>query len=234
MRFDETLREGRLIRRYKRFLADVDTADGVVIAHCPNTGSMLGCAEPGMRVWLSAARNPARKLAWTWELVEVAPGRLVGVHTGRANGLVREAVDSGRIAGLAGYPKIRSEVRYGGHSRIDLLLEGEDRPPCYVEVKNVTAAVDGDVGYFPDAVSERGQRHLQALSAEVAAGRRAVMLFCVQRADVREVRPADHIDPVYGRRLRAANAGGVELMAFGADVSPNEIVLSRRLTVCLP
>lgn len=234
MRFDETLREGRLIRRYKRFLADVDTADGVVIAHCPNTGSMLGCAEPGMRVWLSAARNPARKLAWTWELVEVAPGRLVGVHTGRANGLVREAVDSGRIAGLAGYPKIRSEVRYGGHSRIDLLLEGEDRPPCYVEVKNVTAAVDGDVGYFPDAVSERGQRHLQALSAEVAAGRRAVMLFCVQRDDVREVRPADHIDPVYGRRLRAANAGGVELMAFGADVSPNEIVLSRRLTVCLP
>ena len=234
MRFDETLREGRLIRRYKRFLADVDTANGVVIAHCPNTGSMLGCAEPGMRVWLSAARNPARKLAWTWELVEVAPGRLVGVHTGRANGLVREAVDSGRIAGLAGYPKIRSEVRYGGHSRIDLLLEGEDRPPCYVEVKNVTAAVDGDVGYFPDAVSERGQRHLQALSAEVAAGRRAVMLFCVQRDDVREVRPADHIDPVYGRRLRAANAGGVELMAFGADVSPNEIVLSRRLTVCLP
>ena len=234
MRFDETLREGRLIRRYKRFLADVDTADGVVIAHCPNTGSMLGCAEPGMRVWLSAARNPARKLAWTWELVEVAPGRLVGVHTGRANGLVREAVDSGRIAGLAGYPKIRSEVRYGGHSRIDLLLEGEDRPPCYVEVKNVTAAVDGDVGYFPDAVSERGQRHLQALSAEVAAGHRAVMVFCVQRADVREVRPADHIDPVYGRRLRAAIADGVELMAFGADVSPDEIVLRRRLSVRLP
>ena len=234
MRFDDPLREGRLIRRYQRFLADVDTGDGVVTAHCPNTGSMLGCAEPGMRVWLSAARNPARKLTWTWELAEVATGRLVGVHTGRANRLVREAVETGLIAALSGYPEIRGEVRYGANSRIDLLLEGDERPPCYVEVKNVTAAVDGDIGYFPDAVSERGQRHLQALSAEVAAGHRAVMVFCVQRADVREVRPADHIDPVYGRRLRAAIADGVELMAFGADVSPDEIVLRRRLSVRLP
>ena len=165
---------------------------------------------------------------------EVATGRLVGVHTGRANRLVREAVETGLIAALSGYPEIRGEVRYGANSRIDLLLEGDERPPCYVEVKNVTAAVDGDIGYFPDAVSERGQRHLQALSAEVAAGHRAVMVFCVQRADVREVRPADHIDPVYGRRLRAAIADGVELMAFGADVSPDEIVLRRRLSVRLP
>ncbi|MCB1917386.1 MAG: DNA/RNA nuclease SfsA [Rhodocyclaceae bacterium] len=234
MRFDEPLLEGRLLRRYQRFLADVDTADGVVTAHCPNTGSMRGCAEPGMRVWLSRARNPGRKLAWTWELVEVAPGVPVGVHTGRANRLVREAIAAGLVGELDGYDSLRGEVRYGAKSRIDLLLEAAGRPPCFVEVKNVTAAVDGSIGYFPDAVTERGRRHLEEMSAEVATGRRAVLVFCVQRADVDEVRPADHIDPAYGRQLRAALACGVEVLALGADVSPREITLVRRLAVGLP
>ncbi len=182
MRFDQPLVRGTLLRRYKRFLADVDLDGRLVTAHCPNTGSMAGCAEPGMPVWLSPATNPARKLAWTWELVEPGRGVLAGVHTGRANLLVREAIELGRVAALAGYGEIRSEVRYGRGSRIDLLLTADGRPPCYLEVKNVTAAVDGGIGYFPDAVTERGARHLREMAEQCRAGRRAVLVFCVQRA----------------------------------------------------
>lgn len=224
------LTEGRLLRRRNRFVAEAELPSGVVEAHCPNTGSMMGCREPGSRVWLSAAANPARKLAWTWELVESA-GTLVGIHTGRSNGLVREAIEAGVLSALAGYPRIRGEVRYGANSRIDLLLEADGRPPCYVEVKNVTAAVDDGIGYFPDAVTERGAKHLREMTAVVAGGGRAVLCFCVQRADVEEVRPADHIDPVYGRTLRQALAAGVEAYALGARVTPQAIVLERPLPV---
>ena len=231
MRFPAPLLEGRLLRRYQRFLADVDTAAGILTAHCPNTGSMQGCAEPGMRVWLSPATNPARKLAWTWELVEALPGVVVGMHTGRSNALVREAIEAGRVPELAGYPAIRPEVKYGEGSRIDLLLTAPGRPDCYVEVKNVTAAVAGRIGYFPDAVTTRGTKHLREMSAMVAAGHRAVLVFCVQRGDVDCVRPADHIDPVYGRTLREALAAGVEVIALGATVSPAGIELERRLAV---
>lgn len=231
MRFPTPLLEGRLLRRYQRFLADVDTAAGILTAHCPNTGSMQGCAEPGMRVWLSPATNPARKLAWTWELVEALPGVVVGMHTGRSNALVREAIEAGRVPELTGYPTIRPEVKYGEGSRIDLLLTAPGRPDCYVEVKNVTAAVAGRIGYFPDAVTTRGARHLREMSAMVAAGHRAVLVFCVQRGDVDCVRPADHIDPVYARTLREALAAGVEVIALGATVSPAGIELERRLAV---
>ena len=231
MRFPAPLLEGRLLRRYQRFLADVDTAAGILTAHCPNTGSMQGCAEPGMRVWLSPATNPARKLAWTWELVEALPGVVVGMHTGRSNALVREAIEAGRVPELAGYPAIRPEVKYGEGSRIDLLLTAPGRPDCYVEVKNVTAAVAGRIGYFPDAVTTRGTKHLREMSAMVASGQRAVLVFCVQRGDVDCVRPADHIDPVYGRTLREALAAGVEVIALGARVSPAGIELERRLAV---
>ena len=231
MRFPAPLLEGRLLRRYQRFLADVDTAAGILTAHCPNTGSMQGCAEPGMRVWLSPATNPARKLAWTWELVEALPGVVVGMHTGRSNALVREAIEAGRVPDLAGYPAIRPEVKYGEGSRIDLLLTAPGRPDCYVEVKNVTAAVAGRIGYFPDAVTTRGTKHLREMSAMIAAGHRAVLVFCVQRGDVDCVRPADHIDPVYGRTLREALAAGVEVIALGARVSPAGIELERRLAV---
>ena len=231
MRFPAPLLEGRLLRRYQRFLADVDTPAGIVTAHCPNTGAMQGCAEPGMRVWLSPATNPARKLAWTWELVEALPGVVVGMHTGRSNALVREAIEAGRVPELAGYPAIRPEVKYGAGSRIDLLLTAPGRPDCYVEVKNVTAAVAGRIGYFPDAVTTRGTKHLREMSAMVAAGHRAVLVFCVQRGDVECVRPADQIDPVYGRTLREALAAGVEVIALGATVSPAGIELERRLAV---
>mgnify|MGYP003609312828 CR=1 FL=1 len=229
-----SLLEGRLVRRYQRFLADVETAGGLVTAHCPNTGSMLGCKDAGMRVWLSPAANPARKLAWTWELVETAPGVIVGVHTGRSNALVREAIEAGAVPELTGYPTLRPEQRYGEGSRIDLLLQAPGRPDCYVEVKNVTAAVEGGVGYFPDAVTARGAKHLRELAAMVAAGHRAVLVFCVQRGDVAEVRPADHIDPAYGRALRDALAAGVEVLALGATVTPQAIALTRRLAVTVP
>jgi len=229
-----SLLEGRLVRRYQRFLADVETAGGLVTAHCPNTGSMLGCKDAGMRVWLSPAANPARKLAWTWELVETAPGVIVGVHTGRSNALVREAIEAGAVPELTGYPTLRPERKYGEGSRIDLLLQAPGRPDCYVEVKNVTAAVEGGVGYFPDAVTARGAKHLRELAAMVAAGHRAVLVFCVQRGDVAEVRPADHIDPAYGRALRDALAAGVEVLALGATVTPQAIALTRRLAVTVP
>lgn len=218
--------------RRNRFVAEVALEGGLVEAHCPNTGSMLGCKAPGSRVWLSRAENPARKLAWTWELVEAEPGVLVGLHTGRSNALVEEAILAGRLPELAAYSALRREVRYGvENSRIDLLLEGAGLPPCYVEVKNVTAAVEGGRGFFPDAVTERGAKHLREMTEMVRLGARAVLVFCVQRGDVAEVRPADHIDPAYGRALREALAGGVEAVALAAKPTSEHIVLDNRLPV---
>lgn len=233
------LTAGRLVVRRNRFVAEVVLDDGsTVLAHCPNTGSMLGCKAPGSRVWLSRATNPQRKLAWTWELVE-ADGVLVGLHTGRANALVREAIVAGRVPALAGYPTLRGEVAYGENSRIDLLLEAGGRPPCYVEVKSVTAAAAGGRGFFPDAVTARGAKHLREMTTLVAQGRRAVLVFCVQREQVRSVAPAEDIDPAYARGLRAAAAAGVEVLALGctirraADGQPASIVLGESLPVRL-
>lgn len=229
------LTEGRLVQRRNRFVAEIEVAGVVVDAHCPNTGSMFGCKATGSRVWLSPAENPERKLRWTWEIVEALPGVLVGLHTGRPNGLVEEALRAGRVPALAGYTGLRREVRYGReNSRIDLLLEGDGLPPCYVEVKNVTAAVDDGIGFFPDAVTERGAKHLREMMGVVADGARAALVFCVQRGDVAEVRPADAIDPRYGRTLREALSAGVEAYALGAEVTPAEIVLTRLLPVVTP
>jgi sugar fermentation stimulation protein A len=239
LKFPAPLVEGRLLRRYKRFLADVElAAGGTVTAACPNTGSMLGCCEPGSRVWLSESDSPTRKYRHTWELVEAgAPGRgvLVGINTGLPNRLVAEAIEAGTIGELSGYGAIRREVPFGEErSRIDLLLEAPGREPCYVEVKNVTAAVSGGVALFPDAVSERGTRHLRELVRLRGRGLRPVLVFCVQRGDVEEVRPADAIDPLYGRTLREAVAAGVEVMAWRARVSERSIALHRRVAVTLP
>lgn len=223
------------MRRYQRFLADVETAEGLTTVHCPNTGSMLGCAEPGSRVWLSRAANPGRKYPCTWEIVEVNGSTLVGINTGLSNRLVREAVENGTIGPLQGYPGIRPEARYGEEgSRIDFLLESAHGGCCYLEVKNVTAAVQSGIALFPDAVSERGARHLREMMQMVRAGHRAVLCFCVQRGDVTEVRPADAIDPVYGKTLREALARGVEAMAWRATVSPQEIMLREPLPVFCP
>lgn len=232
MRFPCPLVTGTLLRRYQRFLADVRLDSGEqVTAHCPNTGSMLGLKAPGNRVWLSPADNPARKLAWTWEMVE-ADGVPVGIHTGRANGLVREALEKGLIPELAGFSDCRAEARLSERSRTDLLLTFPSGP-CYVEVKSVTAAVTEGVGFFPDAVSDRAAKHVRELAEVVAGGARAAVVFCVQRSDVTEVRPADHIDPVFSAALRQAARRGVELYALGADLSASEIRLLRSLPVNL-
>lgn len=236
MRFDPPFTEVRLLKRYQRFLADVQFPDGQrLTVHCPNTGSMLGCAEPGMRVWLSRASNPKRKYAWTWEQVEALPGVPVGIHTGRTNSLVREAIEADLMRELTGYPGLKGEVRAGAGFRVDFLLSGHCKwPDCYLEVKNVTAAVRDGIALFPDAVSERASRHLRELMERVKAGQRAALCFCVQRDDVFEVRPADAIDPVYGRTLREAEAAGVELIAYAARVSPAETALYRSVPVCIP
>ena len=236
MRFDPPLQEAMLLRRYKRFLADVTLPDGSTLTiHCPNTGGMLGCAAPGKRVWMSRAANPDRKYAWTWELVEALPGVLVGIHTGRTNALVREAILAGVIPEAAGYSGLRGEVMAGEGFRVDFLLSGHSgRPDCCLEVKNVTAAVQDGVALFPDAVSERASRHLRELITKVRKGERGMLCFCVQRDDVTEVRPADAIDPVYGRTLREAMAAGVEVVAYAARMSPQEAVLYRRVPVRLP
>lgn len=225
---------GRLVRRYQRFLADVDLRGGTrVTAHCPNTGALSGCQAPGSAVWLSRADNAARKYPFTWEIVEVAPRVRVGINTGRSNALVREALEAGLVTELKGYRDIRGEVGVGRGSRVDFLLTGPRRPRCYLEVKNVTAAVDTGTGYFPDAVSERATRHLEELVGLRRQGHAAAVLFCVQREDVHTVRPAGHIDPRYAEALRAAAAAGVMLLGYGARVGPREIVLHRRVACSL-
>ncbi len=236
MEFSSPLVAGRLLQRYKRFLADVvlDTGE-TITAHCPNTGSMLGCADPGSRVWLTHAPSPTRKYAYGWELTELADGTRVGINTHRSNALVREAIEGGRIAALGGYHAMRPEAKYGHESsRIDFLLSAAGRPDCYLEVKNVTAAVTAGIALFPDTVSDRGTKHLREMMAMVAEGHRAVLVYCVQRGDVAEVRPADAIDPVYGRTLREALANGVEAMAWRAVVSPEGIELATEVPVVCP
>ncbi|WP_045222893.1 DNA/RNA nuclease SfsA [Desulfonatronum thioautotrophicum] len=231
MLLPQPLISGTLVRRYKRFLADVHLEDGqLVTAHTPNTGAMLGCSDPGMRVWLSRAVNPKRKYPWTWELCETGSGVLVGIHTGRSNGLAWEALADGNVAELRGYRPIRREVTVP-HGRIDLLLENAEGRACYVEVKNVTAVDDQGTAIFPDAVSTRASRHLEALAELAAAGNRAVILFCVQRGDARRLAPADTIDPVYGRTLRRVLEHGVQALALRAQVTQREIYLRTSLPV---
>ena len=236
MEFARLLETGRLVRRYKRFLADVEMDWGDrITCHCPNTGSMMGCAEPGSRVWLSRSDNPKRKYAHTWELVEAEPGVVVGINTGLANRLVAEALDRGLIPELAGFTARRAEARVPGlPMRADFRLDGGAGAACTVEVKNVTAAAQAGTALFPDAVSERGRRHLEVLSELAASGERAALVYCVQRGDVEEVRPADEIDPAYGRALRAAIAGGVEVYAVGAEPRADGISLDRRVSVYCP
>jgi sugar fermentation stimulation protein A len=230
MRWPEPLIPGRLVRRYKRFLADVALADGsLVTVHCPNPGRMLGLDAPGARVWLSQSRRLGRKLPHTLELVE-ADGGLVGINTMHPNRLVEEALSAGALPELSGYERIRREVRYDERCRIDLLLQGEDRPDCYVEVKNVHLR-RGRGAEFPDCVTLRGARHLGALARMVASGSRAVLLYVVQRMDCRELGIAADIDPVYASAFRSALEGGVECVCRACEVSLDGIRLSARLPV---
>lgn len=240
MKLKGGLERGVLIKRYKRFLADIETSNGKRITiHCPNTGAMTNCQEPGSSVWYSTSENLKRKYPNTWELVQAENGPMVGINTGLSNHLVKEAIVSGTISELSGYSSIRSEVKYGEqNSRIDFLVEYPDRSPttcCYVEVKNVSLCVGNGEGIFPDAETLRGQKHLQELMAMSALGHRAVLVFCVQHSAITSVGPADAIDPEYGRLLRQARESGVELIAYQAifDIGNASIRLCKSLPVLL-
>jgi sugar fermentation stimulation protein A len=225
---------GRLRRRYQRFFADVATEDGgTITVHCPNPGSMLGCATPGARVRCSTSDDPRRKLRHTLEMIRV--GRAwVGLHTGRANAVAARVLDAGLVPELAGYGEIRREVRVGEGTRLDFALSRRpgDRPSAYVEVKSVTLA-EGRLALFPDSVTERGRRHVETLARLRRRGSRAFLLFLVQRADCDRVAPADAIDPAYGAALRSAARSGVEILALGARVTARAITVERRLPVAL-
>ena len=224
-----TLQEATLLRRYKRFLADVELPGGEVITvYCPNTGAMTGCAEPGSRVWLSFSDSKTRKYPHTWELVETFTG-IACIHSARANQVVREAFVAGQIPGFEAYPSLRPEVKYGQGSRIDLLLEGAPGQ-VYVEVKSVTLCTGDGCGLFPDAVSERGRKHLQELQRVVAeSGTRAVLFFCVLHNGIETVSAAGEIDPRYRDALVEAQAAGVEVLAWRALVSPQGMALQQSL-----
>jgi sugar fermentation stimulation protein A len=226
------LLRGTLIRRYKRFLADVRLADGsVVTAHCPNSGSMTGCCEPGRPVYLSPHDSPRRKLKYTWELIDMGTS-LVGVNTQVPNRLVAGSVRAGRVAELCGYREVKREVAVGDGSRLDMALYGGDRT-CFVEVKNCTLVSDG-LARFPDAVTSRGLKHLVTLQRLAAEGSRSVIFFLIQRMDARRFVPADDIDPAYGRELRRATAAGVEMLAYDVRIDEAAVSLNRRIETRLP
>ncbi|MBV1881836.1 MAG: DNA/RNA nuclease SfsA [Pseudomonadales bacterium] len=235
MKFIPPLQEAKLVKRYKRFLADIQLPGGdIVTIHCPNTGSMKNCAEPGSKVWYSTSDNPKRKYPNTWEQVSVGneqKGLRAGINTHRANKLVFEAIEDGVIKELQGYGSIKAEVQYGDErSRIDFLLQtGDDR--CYLEVKSVTLGLGNGKGAFPDAVTTRGTKHLRELMTQRQRGDRAVLLFCVQHTDIAEVTPADDIDPVYGETLRMAAESGVEILAYGTAITSEEIKITGKIPV---
>jgi sugar fermentation stimulation protein A len=230
VRFPSAPLAGRLVRRTQRFFAEVELEDGErIVAHCANTGSLIGCLAPGSRAWLRDSGKPERKLRYTWQAVRV--GRTwINVDTSLPNRVVAEAVAAGRVRALAGYARFRREVPYGRCSRIDLLLEDDSRVPCYVEVKSTTLALDG-VALFPDAPTERGRKHLAELARVARRGGRAVQFYFVGRADVERFRPADAIDPLYGRALRRAHAAGVEVLAYRARVEARRLELGEPLPV---
>ena len=235
MQYPDPLIRGRLIKRYKRFLTDVELDDGtVVVAHCANSGSMESVKEPGAEVWLSPARNPDRKLRYTWEQIRIGE-TLVGINTSLPNLIVSEAIETGKVPELEGYANLKREVKYGKNSRIDIFLSDDAKPDCYVEVKNTTMRRDlvGGPAEFPDAVTARGAKHLLELSDMVAAGHRAVMFYLVQREDADAFTVAGDIDPAYAEGLAAAMKAGVEVLCYACTVTPEDVSVARPLPVRL-
>jgi sugar fermentation stimulation protein A len=232
MQFKSHLVRGKLIKRYKRFLADVllDTGETITAA-CPNTGSMLGLVEPGNIVWLSRSDSLARKYPHTWELVEIPSIGAVGINTAQPNRIVTEAIAAGKITELAGYASLRNEVRYGENSRIDILLEDPTRPPCYVEIKNVHFFRKPGLAEFPDCVTERGTKHLVELSNMVKQGSRAVMVYLIQCQNPSRFALADDKDRTYFNEFRKAMNAGVEALALTCHVSTSEITVDRNIPV---
>jgi sugar fermentation stimulation protein A len=224
--------QGRLIRRYKRFLADVRLSCGAIVtAHCPNSGSMTGCAIPGSRVWISESHNPRRKLKYTWELIQTADS-MIGINTQVPNKLVKVAIEHGQIPELAQFTRVRPEVVTSPHTRLDLLLEDDNHNACYVEIKNCTLVEKGQA-LFPDAVTTRGQKHLDELVRLKQAGHRAVIFYLIQRTDARVFSPADRIDPAYGEKLRQAVEKGVEIITRDTLLNTREIRVNRSVPVSL-
>ena len=233
MRFPLPLRRATLLTRYKRFLSDHRFEDGsTVTAHVANPGAMTGLIDEGLETWLSPAANPKRKLPFSWEMVRIGQG-LVGVSTGWPNRLAAEAIEAGAIPPLAGYDTIRREVAYGTRSRVDFLLEAEDRPPCYVEVKNVHLK-RGPAAEFPDSVTARGTKHLRELAAVAQGGARAVMLYIVQREDCDSFTLAADIDPAYAAAFAEARTSGVEALAYACRLSTDGIAVDRPLRFAEP
>lgn len=235
MQFATTLRPATLIKRYKRFLADCRLEDGrEITAHCANPGSMMGMAEPGIKVWLEPNDDPRKKLDYGWRLIEHENGHFTGVDTALPNRMLKAALEAREMQELAAYSTVRPEVKYGEKSRIDFLLTGEGLPDCYVEVKSVTLCRQPSIAEFPDSVTARGARHMDELAAMAQAGHRAVVLFLVQRTDAREMRIAADIDPAYAKALLAAMAAGVEVIAYGTHISPECITLGPALPFTPP
>ena len=219
---------GILVKRYKRFMADVKLADGkVVTAHCPNSGSMLECCESGRPVYLSLHDNPKRKLKYTWELIEM-PTSIVGINTLIPNRLVAESIEAGFVTDLNGYDNVAREVKISGNTRLDILLSSKDGNRCYVEIKNCTL-VKERIACFPDAVTSRGLKHLIELSSLVSQGFRCVIFYVIQRMDAKIFQPADHIDPAYGRELREALKHGVEILVYDTRIDLKTISLNRKI-----
>ena len=226
MRFQTPLIPATLIRRYKRFLADCQLDDGSEItAHVANPGSMLGMKNTGLRIWLEPNDDPKRKLKWAWRLVDHGDGHFTGVDTGVPNKVLKAALMAGEVAGLTGYDLVRPEVKYGDASRIDFLLSGANCPDTYVEVKSVTLSRRRGLAEFPDSVTARGTKHLAELSRMAVQGHRAVMLYLVQRTDCTSVTLAADIDPAYESAFSKARAAGVQVLALGCRISPDEITL---------
>ncbi|MBW2467034.1 MAG: DNA/RNA nuclease SfsA [Deltaproteobacteria bacterium] len=231
MRFKQKLKPAILIKRYKRFLADVELPDKKVITvHCPNSGSMLGCSEPGSPVMISSSDNPGRKYPHTLELVQTG-SFWVGVNTARTNKLVQEALEKGVVKELGDLDSITREIKTSAHTRLDFLLEREDKR-IYMEVKNCSLA-ENRTAMFPDAITKRGAKHLMELAALKKQGHAAVVFFCVQRQDADRFIPAHHIDPVYSETLAAVASEGVIILAYRADVNPGGITITRKLPVQL-
>lgn len=234
MRFQTPLVPARLIRRYKRFLADCRLADGrEVTAHCPNPGSMLGLAEPGTQIWLEPNDDPRKRLKYGWRLVEHESGHFTGIDTSLPNRALRTALEARQVAPLADYDRVRPEVPYGKASRIDFLLTGDGLPDAYVEVKSVTLCRRPGLAEFPDSVTARGARHLAELSEMARSGHRALMLYLVQRTDCTGFALASDIDPAFAAAFDAARAQGVDVLVFGTHISPESVTVGPALTPCL-
>lgn len=232
MQFSSSLKKATLIKRYKRFLADVRLDnDEIITIHCANTGAMTGCAEPNSIVWYSESTNPKRKLPGSWELTQTVNNDWICINTMQANLIVKEAIEQQKIAELVDYQQIRSEVKYGHeNSRIDLLLQQAELVDCYLEVKSVTLYdANNQYGYFPDAVTTRGQKHLRELSEMVKQGQRAIILFLIQHSAIRQFSPAKHIDPTYSHLLAQAIDCGVEVLCYKTAITTQDIVIDNAI-----